>query len=58
VSDIDFFEIASQKAQWLSARRIAVVGNVANANSPGYHTLDVQPFSTVPDASRIALACT
>jgi len=58
VSDIYLFQVASQKAQWLSARQIAVADNVANATSPGYHALDVQPFSTVLDASPIAMAAT
>jgi len=56
LSDIYLFQVASQKSQWLSARQIAVADNVANANTPGYHALDVQPFSTFLDASPIALA--
>ena len=35
-----------------------MAGNVANANTPGYRALDVQPFSTFLDASPIALAST
>jgi flagellar basal-body rod protein FlgB len=58
LSDIFLFQVASQKSQWLSARQIAVAGNVANANTPGYRALDVQPFSTFLDSSPIALAST
>ncbi len=58
MSDITLFQVASQKAQWLSARQVAVAGNVANANTPGYRALDVQPFSTFLNASPIALAST
>jgi flagellar basal-body rod protein FlgB len=58
LSDIYLFQVASQKSQWLSARQIAVAGNVANANTPGYRALDVQPFSTFLNASPIALAAT
>ena len=47
LSSIYLFEVASQKAQWLSARQTAIAGNVANANTPGYRALDIQPFSAV-----------
>ena len=41
------FEVAAQRAQWLSARQTAIADNVANANTPGYRALDIQPFSAV-----------
>src|SRR5271166_2384228 len=55
---IYLFQVASQKSEWLSARQTAVANNVANANTPGYRALDVQPFSAVLDASPIAMAAT
>jgi flagellar basal-body rod protein FlgB len=55
---IYLFQIASQKSQWLSARQTAIAGNVANANTPGYHALDIQPFSAVLDSSPIELSTT
>ena len=58
MSSIYLFEIASQKAQWLSARQTAIAGNVANANTPGYRALDIQPFSAVLDSSPIEMAST
>ncbi len=58
MSDIYLFQVASEKSQWLSARQVAVADNVANANTPGYRALDVQPFSTYLNASPIALAST
>ena len=58
MSDIYLFQVASQKAQWLSSRQTAVAGNVANANTPGYRALDVQPFSAFLNASPIAMAAT
>ncbi len=58
MSDIYLFQVASQKSQWLSARQVALADNVANANTPGYHAVDVQPFSTFLNASPIALAST
>jgi flagellar basal-body rod protein FlgB len=58
VSDIYLFQVAAQKAQWLSARQTAVASNVANASTPGYRAVDVQPFSAVLDASPIVMATT
>ncbi len=58
LSSIYLFQIASQKAQWLSARQTAIAGNVANANTPGYRALDIQPFSAVLNSSPIELATT
>jgi flagellar basal-body rod protein FlgB len=56
LSDIYLFQVASQKAQWLSARQTAVASNVANASTPGYRAVDVQPFAAMLDASPIAMA--
>ena len=58
MSSIYLFEVASQKAQWLSARQTAIAGNVANANTPGYRAVDIQPFSAVLDSSPIEMAVT
>lgn len=58
LSDIYLFQVASQKAQWLSARQTTVAGNVANASTPGFHALDVQPFSAVMNSSPIAMSTT
>ena len=58
MSDIYLFQVASQKAQWLSARQTAVASNVANASTPGYRAVDVQPFSAMLDSSPIAMATT
>ena len=58
LSSVYLFEIGSQKAQWLSARQTAIAANVANANTPGYRAVDIQPFSAVLDLSPIELATT
>jgi flagellar basal-body rod protein FlgB len=55
---IYLFQVASQKSEWLSARQTAVASNVANANTPGYRALDVQPFSAILDTSPLAMAAT
>jgi len=58
LNSIYLFEVAAEKSQWLSARQTAIAGNVANANTPGYRALDVEPFSAVLDASPVAMAAT
>jgi len=58
LSSIYLFELAAEKAQWLSARQTAIAGNVANANTPGYRALDIEPFSAILDASPIEMAAT
>ena len=58
VSDIYLFQVASQKARWLGARQTALAGNVANASTPGYRAVDVQPFSAVLDNAPIAMTLT
>ena len=55
---IYLFQVASQKSEWLSARQTAVASNVANANTPGYRALDVQPFSTVLNTSPLGMTAT
>ncbi len=58
MSSIYLFQVASQKAQWLSARETALASNVANASTPGYRAVDVKPFSAVLDDSPIKMAVT
>ena len=58
MSSVYLFEVGSQKAQWLSARQTALAANVANANTPSYRAVDIQPFSAVLDSSPIELATT
>ncbi len=58
LSDIYLFQVASQKSQWLSARQTVVASNVANASTPGFRALDVQPFAAVMDSSPVVMATT
>jgi flagellar basal-body rod protein FlgB len=58
LSSVYLFEIASQKAQWLSARQTAIASNVANLNTPSYRAVDIQPFAAVLDSSPIEMALT
>jgi flagellar basal-body rod protein FlgB len=51
-------QLASQQAQWLSARQRTTAANIANANTPGYISMDVQPFTDVLDKTQITMAST
>ena len=58
MSGIYLLQLASQQAQWLSARQKTTAGNIANANTPGYTAMDVQPFTDVLDKTQIAMVAT
>ena len=45
MGEINLFAVASQQAQWLSVRQSAISQNIANANTPGYRAIDVEPFA-------------
>jgi flagellar basal-body rod protein FlgB len=55
---IHLFDITSQKNQWLTARQAVIAGNIANANTPGYQTQDLQPFEEVLRATSLQMAAT
>jgi flagellar basal-body rod protein FlgB len=58
VSQPYVLQLASQSAQWLSARQSLIASNVANANTPGYRALDLQPFSAVLDSTQVTMVTT
>lgn len=55
---VNLFALASQQARWLAVRHTAVSSNIANANTPGYAAVDVEPFEAVLDKSRVAMRAT
>jgi flagellar basal-body rod protein FlgB len=55
---VNLFQIASQQAQWLSVRQAAVAGNIANVNTPGYRSNDVEPFEKVLSRTGVAMTAT
>lgn len=58
MSGIYLLQLASQQTQWLSARQRATATNIANANTPGYTSMDIQPFADVLDKTQITMAST
>lgn len=55
---VHLFKLASDKAQWLATRQTAVANNIANANTPGYGAMDVEPFQSVLDKSSMGMTAT
>ncbi len=55
---IQLFDLAAQHNRWLSARQALVAENVANANSPGYRALDLQPFDAVMQSTQLSMRVT
>lgn len=53
---IPLFGLASQHHNWLSTRQSLVAGNIANANTPGYKAVDLQPFESALDAATLRMA--
>lgn len=56
VEPVYLFDLLEKQRSWLSARQAVVAQNVANANTPGYKTVDIAPFSKVLDQSALQLA--
>ena len=52
------FDLAFQRAQWLSVRQAAVAENVANANTPNFRARDVEPFEATLDKTALDMAST
>jgi flagellar basal-body rod protein FlgB len=58
VGPIYLFDVASRQAQWLSLRQATIAQNIANVNTPGYQTRDVEPFAETLDKTGLAMATT
>lgn len=52
------FGLASAESRWLTIRQTVVAQNVANANTPGYKAMEVQPFDDVYNATGMQMAAT
>jgi len=55
---VNLFDLAARQARWLSVRQAAVAGNIANINTPGYKTLEVEPFEQVLKNTRVTISAT
>lgn len=55
---VHLFNLAFDKADWLSVRQATVAENIANANTPAYRTREIVPFETTMQRTELALATT
>ena len=58
MESVSLFSLASRQAEWLSVRQSAISGNIANANTPGYRSVDVQPFEGLLNKKPVTLVST
>ena len=58
VQPVYLFDLAFQRAQWLSARQATVAENVANANSPNFRARDIEPFEAILDRTALEMNST
>jgi flagellar basal-body rod protein FlgB len=58
MDSVNFFSVASQHNRWLSVRQSVTAQNIANANTPGYKAVDIQPFEAVLNATGIEMTAT
>ncbi len=56
MESVYLFSVVNQQQSWLSTRQSIVSQNVANANTPGFRSLDLAPFSTTLDSSAIQMS--
>ena len=47
MSDPALFDLLERKLNWVSARQHVVAQNISNADTPGYRSKDIAPFSAV-----------
>jgi flagellar basal-body rod protein FlgB len=58
MGSIHLFDVVSRHNQWLSVRQSTIASNVANANTPGYKPLGVEPFEKVLEGTRLSMLTT
>ncbi len=52
------FDLAFQRAQWLSTRQTTIAENVVNANTPGYKARDIEGFEATLDRTELTMSTT
>jgi flagellar basal-body rod protein FlgB len=58
VQPVYLFDLAFQRAEWLSNRQTTIAENVANANTPGYRARDIEDFQATLDRTELAMRAT
>lgn len=55
---VHLFDLAAKQSHWLAVRQNAVSQNIANANTPRYTAVDVEPFEAVVRKTTLSVAAT
>ena len=55
---MQIFDVASRHMEWLALRQQVTASNIANANTPGYRSRDIQSFDAVMAQTTAGLART
>ena len=58
MDSVYLFDLATRHAQWAALRQTTIAGNIANADTPGFKSLDVEAFSTILDKTRLEMTPT
>lgn len=58
MSGLQLFALGSRYGQWLADRQSVIAGNVANANTPGYKSQDLEAFAKALDATGLEMTKT
>lgn len=51
-------KLVSHNNDWLSVREATIAENIANSNTPGFRSKDVEAFTSVISKTRLAMAST
>jgi len=51
-------KLVSHNNDWLSVRQATIAENIANSNTPGFRSKDVEPFTSVISKTQLAMTAT
>lgn len=51
-------KLVSHNNDWLSVRQATIAENIANSNTPGFRSRDVEPFTSVISKTQLAMTAT
>lgn len=58
MSNVALFDLADQRLAWIGQRQSVLAQNIANADTPGWKSRDITPFSTVLSHAEVTPAQT
>lgn len=58
LSQIPLFALADRRLAWVGSRQAVLAENIANADTPGWRSKDLQPFAASLSAAGLSLVAT